>query len=195
MKFPSSSLLVAAAFCACAILSSAADPEPASPAAAPTPATAMVVDLRGESVTVYGYGSWKDRINPTATGLAILGSKGAQGDGGVCGNLAPVYNLGGAAWIEVALGLGQTNEATTVVIGLNDVDGTLVTARVRVDQIVPGQPVWFRVPLSDFHPAGGEYAGRVPGMDFTTITQWHVQGEWGVKKPHQFVVIALRARR
>jgi hypothetical protein len=194
MKPSTRILLAVAALFGTAVIAASAEPETPAPAAAAAPTTAMIADLRGEAVVVYGYGSWKDRINPTATGLAILGSKGAQGDGGVCGTLAPVYNLGGATWIEIALGVGQTNEATTVVIGLNDVDGTLVTARVRIDQIVPGQPVWFRVPLAEFRPVGGEYAGRVPGMDFTTINQWHVQGEWAVKKPHQFVIIALRAR-
>lgn len=155
----------------------------------------MIADLRGESVVAYPYGSWKDRINPTANGLSVLGSKGAQGDGGVCGILSPVYNVGGATWLEIALGVGQTNEGATVVIGLEDMDGTLVTAQVRIDQIMPQQPVWFRVPLTAFHAVGGEYAGRTPGMDFTTISKWHVQGEWGVKKPYQLVLIALRARR
>jgi hypothetical protein len=193
MKTSTRLLLTAVALFGAAVSPANAEPEAVAPATAA--ATVMIADLRGESAAVYGYGSWKDRSLPTANGLSILGSKGAQGDGGVCGNLSPVYNVGGATWIEIALGVGQTNEATTVVIGLEDMDGTLVTARVRIDQIVPQQPVWFRVPLAEFHAVGGEYAGRTPGMDFTAISKWHVQGEWGVKKPHQLVLIALRARR
>lgn len=182
---------VAAVF-ALVAFSHAAEPEPATAAA---PALVMLADLRGEAVTVYGYGSWKDHLNPTANGVVVLGGKGAQGDGGLCGNLTPNYDLGGATWVEIALGVGQTNEAATVVVGLSDADGTLVTARVRVDQIVPQQPVWFRVPLSEFRPVGGEQAGKLAGMDFSKVAQWHVQGDWAVKKPHQLVLIAVRARR
>ena len=155
----------------------------------------MLADLRGPAVTVYGYGSWKDHLNPSANGMVVQGAKGAQGDGGLCGNLTPNYDLSGATWVEVALGVGQTNEAQTVVIGLSDPDGTLVTARIRVDQIVPQQPVWFRVPVSEFRLGVGEQAGKTPGMDWTQVAQWHVQGDWSVKKPYQVVVIAVRARR
>lgn len=197
MKFPSSSLLVAAFLSVNAICSSfAAAPETAAPAApAAAPAMVMLADLRGETVTVYGYGSWKDRLNTTTNGVVILGGKGAQGDGGLCGGLTPNFDLSGANWIEVALGVGQANEASTVVLGLNDADGTLVTARIRVDQIVPQQPVWFRVRAADFSPVGGEQAGTNPAMDWTKVAQWHVQGDWGVKKAYHVVAIAVRARR
>ena len=173
------------------------DPVPtvSAPTQPEAPAMVMLADLRGEGVEVYGYGSWKDRLNTTANGLMVLGPKGAQGDGGVCGNLTPNFDLSGANWIEIALGLGQSNGAATVVVGLSDPDGTLVTARIRVDQIVPQQPVWFRVPASAFAPVGGAQSGTNPEMDWTKVAQWHVQGDWGVKVPHQLVVIALRARR
>ncbi len=193
MKLTSHSLLVAAALFATAASSIAAEPEAAPVPAAPT--MVMLADLRGTTATVYGYGSWKDHLNPSANGMVVQGAKGAQGDGGLCGNLTPNYDLSGATWVEVALGVGQTNEGGTVVVGLSDADGTLVTARIRVDQIVPQQPVWFRVPLTEFHTVGGEQAGKDPGMDWTKIGQWHVQGDWSTKKPYQVVVIAVRARR
>ena len=55
---------------------------PASVAPAPASPVTILADLRGDSASVYPYGSWTERINRTANGVVVVGSKGAQGDGG-----------------------------------------------------------------------------------------------------------------
>lgn len=192
MKNPASALFLFAALLAAPIVGRAE--APAAPTDKPAPIE-MIADLRGEATPAYGYESWKDSMNRTPEGVSVVSSKGAQGNGGFCGNLDTPMDLSGMAYIEVALGIGITNEVPEITIGLGDADGTLATARIRVDQIMPKQAVWLRVPLSAFHEATGEYAGKKPGMDWAKVTQWHCQGDWATKKPFQAVFIALRARR
>jgi len=169
----------------------------AAPAAQPSaaPAPALFVDLRGEGTAAYPYESWTDALRRTPDGALILGSKGAQGDGGFCGNLSPSADLSGVAYLEVALAVGLNNEVPEVTIGAGDADETLATARIRIDQIVPGHAVWFRVPVGAFQLGNGKYAGKVVGMDWAKVVQWHLQGDWSTKKPLQVLFIAIRARR
>jgi hypothetical protein len=175
----------------------------AAPAPAPAPAAqppaaptgVLVADLRGEATPAYPYGSWVDAVKRSADGVVIVGAKGAQGDGGICGNMTTPVDLSGMTYVEVALAVGQTNEVPEVTVAVGDADETLASARVRIEQIVPGQPVWFRVPVHAFVLGSGKYAGKVTGLDWTKIAQWHVQGDWSTKKPLQVLVIAIRARR
>lgn len=169
--------------------------ETAAAAQPGAPTGILLADLRGETTPVYSYGSWKDRLNRTADGVVVLGTKGAQGDGGLCCDPSAPVDLSTMTYVEVALAIGQTNETPEMSVALNDGDGTQASARIRIDQITPGQPVWFRVPIASLHAAIGEYGGKVPGFDATKVTQWHVQGDWATKKPLQVAVIALRARR
>ncbi len=174
----------------------AENPMTSAPAPQQTaPSGVMLADLRGEATPAYAYGSWLDRINRSAEGAVVVGSKGAQGDGGFCGNIASPADLSGMNWVDVALAVGHNNETPEATLGLSDADGTLATARIRIDQIVPGQPVWFRVPLAGLHAATGEYGGKVRGFDATKVAQWHVQGDWATKRPMHIVVIAVRAQR
>lgn len=178
-----------------AALAPAAPPPPPAPAPAVSP-TVMVVDLRGETIPAYGYESWKDRLTRSANGVGVIGGKGAQGDGGFCGPaLSPALDLSGMQFIEVALGVGQGNEMPEVTIALADADGTQVAARIRINQIVPLQPVWFRIPVVDLQPGTGQSAGKILGMDWSKVTLWHLQGDWVTKKPANIVFIAIRARR
>ena len=176
---------------------------PAGPAAAPAPAPApalpagvLIADLRGEAIPAYGYSSWKDRLKRTANGVTVVGSLGAQGDGGFCSNaFSPTLDLTGVQFVEVALGVGRTNEVPEVTIALADADGTNVSARIRIGQIAPEQSVWFRIPVASMLPGNGEYAGKVAGMDWSKVSMWHLQGDWTTKKPAQFIFIAIRAVR
>jgi len=169
--------------------------QPAPAARPPAPAGVMIADLRGEGTVAYPYGSWAEALNRTADGIAAVGSKGAQGDGGACGNLPAPMDLSGMTYIEVALAVGNTNEVPEVTVAVGDTDETMASARIRVDQLVPSQPVWFRVPISSFVLGTGKYAGKVPGLDWTKVAQWHVQGDWATKKPLQVLFIAIRAHR
>jgi hypothetical protein len=187
---PHSRLLLAAAVFLAAFACTFADEPAVAPAA---PATVMIADLRKNAADVFSYSTWKDKLNPTADGLVVVGGKGAQGDGGLGRGIAPPLDLSRATFIEVALGVGALNELPEVTIALNDADGSQVSARIRIDQVVPKQPVWFRVRLSDFTPVNG-VVGTAPGMDWTSVVQWHLQGDWTTKKPFQAVFIALRAR-
>ncbi|MFT3829645.1 MAG: hypothetical protein QM691_08065 [Opitutaceae bacterium] len=196
IRLHASALSIASALLLTAPPASAEEAPAAPPAPTPAaPSGLMLADLRGEVTAVYGYGSWKDRLSRTADGVVVLGAKGAQGDGGLCGNPSAPLDLSGMTYLDVALAVGQNNEAPEVSVALNDADGTMANARIRIDQIAPGQPVWFRVPIASLCAATGEYGGKMAGFDVTKVAQWHVQGDWATKKPLQVVVIALRARR
>jgi len=194
MKLVTFSLLFVSALAA-PIAGRAEDTVTVAPAPQPAPAGVMIADLRGEATPAYGYESWTDRMNRTADGVAIVGSKGAQGDGGFCGSLSTPLDLTGMTYIDVALAVGPANEVPEVTVALDDADGTMASARIRIDQIVPGQPVWFRVPVATLHLGSGKYAGTVGGFDVTRVTQWHLQGDWATKKPLNVLFIAVRARR
>ena len=193
MKHPALALIVATLL---ALPTAGLAAPQAAPADKASPApTELIADLRGETTPAYGYESWKDAMSRTAEGVSIASSKGAQGNGGFCGNLDTPMNLAGMAYVEMALGIGAANEVQEVTVGLCDADGTLATARLRIEAIVPKQAIWLRIPLAAFQPATGEYAGKKPGMDWSNVTQWHCQGDWTTGKPFQAVFIALRARR
>ena len=184
--------MLAAPFVGRAEDTATAAPAPQPPAA---PTGVMIADLRGAGTVAYPYGSWSEALNRTADGITAVGSKGAQGDGGACGNLPGPMDLSGMTYIEVALAVGNTNEVPEVTVAMGDTDETMASARIRVDQLVPSQPVWFRVPISSFVLGTGKYAGKVPGLDWTKVAQWHVQGDWATKKPLQVLFIAIRAHR
>lgn len=166
---------------------------------APKPApgiegTAMMVDLRAELPGLFSYASWEGKYTLTKSGLAILGSKGAQGNGGLGRDISPAMDLSQVAFVEVALGTIPGNEVPQVTIALNDADGTQFTARVLVEQLVPGQPVWLRARREDFKLNGIE-PGSDPTMDWGKVVRWHLQGDWTTKKPMQVIFVALRVRR
>ena len=196
MKLVSFSLLFVATLAA-PLVGRAENTATAAPAPQPPPAPSgvMIADLRGEATPAYGYESWTDRLNRTADGVAVVGSKGAQGDGGFCGNLSTPLDLTGMTYVDVALAVGQANEVPEVTVALGDADGTMASARIHIEQIVPGQPVWFRVPVATLLPGSGKYAGTVEGFDATKVAQWHLQGDWATKKPLNVLFIAVRARR
>src|SRR6185312_821330 len=147
------------------VASSAADekPVPIAPAAPETPA--LFVDFRTNVSGLFHYGTWKDRLGVSPTGIVIEGSKGAQGDGGMGRSIEPALDLSGIAYVEVALGVGAKNEVPEVTVALNDADGTQVAARLRIDQIVPNQPVWLHVPRESFARVAGQ-DGKDGKMDW-----------------------------
>ncbi len=166
---------------------------------APKPApglegTMMIADLRAELPGVFQYGTWKDQVTATKSGLAVLGSKGAQGNGGLGREIAPAISLGDMRFAEIALGTVPGNEVPQVTIAFNDADGTQFTARVLVEQLVPGQPVWLRVKREDFKLNPVE-KGADSQMDWNQVTRWHLQGDWTTNKPMHVILVALRVRR
>ncbi|RXK53536.1 hypothetical protein ESB00_17740 [Oleiharenicola lentus] len=166
---------------------------------APKPApglegTMMIADLRAELPGVFQYGTWKDQVTTTKSGLAVLGSKGAQGNGGLGREISPAVNLGDVRFVEVALGTVPGNEVPQVTLAFNDADGTQFTARVLVEQLVPGQPVWLRAKREDFTLNPVE-KGADSQMNWSQVTRWHLQGDWTTPKPMQVILVALRVRR
>jgi hypothetical protein len=164
---------------------------------APTPPAAepvRIVNFTEAVPAVYGYGSWQNNfaIAPKA-GFRVLGAKGAQGDGGFCQNLDPVRNLSKCSYIEIALAVQEGNLVPEYTIAFGDAGGTTCAARVRVEQLMPGQPVWLRLKIADFAVSNKD-PGPDRKMDWTTVSQWHLQGDWNTKKPAQVLFIALRAR-
>jgi hypothetical protein len=165
-------------------------PKPATP----TEVTAMVVDLRAELPGLFSYSSWDGRITATKSGIAVLGAKGAQGNGGLGREISPAMNFDDVDFVEVALGTIPGNEVPQVTMAFNDADGTQFTARVLVEQLVPGQPVWLRARREDFRLNGVE-PGADSKMDWSQVTRWHLQGDWTTMKPMQVIFVALRVRR
>jgi hypothetical protein len=166
---------------------------------APKPApgiegTKMLVDLRAELPGLFSYSTWQGNFTVTPSGHAILGSKGAQGNGGLGRELSPAMDLGAVAFVEVALGTLAGNEVPEITIALNDADGTQFSARVPVDQLVPGQPVWLRARRENFRLNSVE-PGKDSVMDWSRVVRWHVQGDWTTRRPIQMIFVALRTRR
>src|SRR6478736_6535894 len=103
----------------------------ADDAAKPAPAadeTSLLADLRAAQPGLFQYGSWNGKVAVTKSGLAVVGSKGAQGDGGMGSEISPARDLGQVAFVEAALGVVPGNEVPQVTIALNDADGTQFTA-------------------------------------------------------------------
>lgn len=191
--FVSASLIALAS----AAVSRAADAAPAAaPAATPPPPAEPIViaNLTQNVPGIFSYGTWQNSFAVAQNaGFRLQGSKGAQGNGGLGHNIEPALDLTKAEFIEVALAVQPGNEVPEFTVALNDADGTQYGARVRVGQIMPGQPVWFRLKLSDFSPIGGQ-EGKNRKMEWDKIGQWHLQGDWTTKKPANVLLIALRAR-
>ncbi|MEO6995635.1 MAG: hypothetical protein ABI273_18665 [Lacunisphaera sp.] len=165
----------------------------ASATSAPASQT-LFVDLRTNVAGMFYYGSWKDRVAVSSAGITIEGLKGAQGDGGIGRGIEPARDLSEISYVEVALGIGGKNEVSEITVALNDADGTQVAARLRIDQLVPNQPVWLHVPREAFTLVAGQ-GGRDGKMDWTNVAQWHLQGDWTTKKPLNVVFISLRVRK
>lgn len=160
----------------------------------PPEETTLIADLRTSPAGLFQYGSWNGKVAVTKSGLAAVGSKGAQGDGGMGAEIAPALDLTAMTFVEVALGVVPGNEVPQVTIALNDADGTQFTARVNLEQLVPGQPVWLRVRHSDFKLNGVE-KGSDSQMDWSKVTRWHLQGDWVTKKNLSVIFVALRWRK
>jgi len=160
----------------------------------PPDETSMLVDFRAPQPGIFQYGSWEGKVSQVKSGLAVLGDKGAQGDGGLGKDLPAPVDLSKATFIEVALGVVPANEVPQFTIALNDADGTQFTARVSVDQLVPGQPVWLRARRADFQLNPVE-KGADSAMDWSKVTRWHLQGDWNTKKPFEMIFIAVRVRK
>jgi hypothetical protein len=161
--------------------------------APPIEGTVMMVDLRANVPGIFQYGTWKDNIGVSKSGLAIMGGKGALGRGGMGCAIATPMDLSHTEYVEVALGVVPNNEVPQITIALNDEDGTQFTARVNIDQIVPGQPVWLRARRADFALNSIE-PGKDSRMDWSKVTRWHLQGDWKTDKSLDVIFIALRVR-
>lgn len=170
-----------------------AEPTPATP----TPAQPiLIVNFTEQVPDVYGYGTWQNNfaVSPK-NGFRVQGGRGAQGDGGMCQKIDPSLNLSSCAYIEIALAVQGGNEVPAYNVALADADGTVAAARVQVAQIMPGQPVWFRLKLTDFVVSTRpDDHGKDGKLDWSAIAQWHLQGDWVTKKPVQMLFIAIRGR-
>lgn len=165
------------------------------PAARPSAAEPLMIVNFSETVPgVYGYGTWQNNfaVAPKA-GFRVQGSKGAQGSGGFCKTLEPAIDLSAFRFIEVALAVQDGNEVPEYNVCFHDADGTQCATRVRVAQLMPGQPVWLRLNLRDFTTSTRD-PGKDGKMDWAKVDQWHLQGDWSQNRTAQILFIALRAR-
>lgn len=154
----------------------------------------MVIDLRSEPPGLFSYSSWEGRISLTKSGLAVLGGQGAHGSGGMGREIAPAMDFSEVDFAEIALGTIPGNEVPHVTVAFNDADGTQFSARIPVDHLVPGQPVWLRARREDFRLNAVE-PGRDSKMDWSKVTRWHLQGDWTTQKPMLVIFVAMRVRR
>jgi hypothetical protein len=161
---------------------------------APPETTRFLADLRTNLPNGFANGSWQGKISVTPSGTMILGTKGADGKGEMGQTLEAPLDLSQEKFIELALGVGARNEVPEVTIAFSDATGTQYTARLRIDQVLPQQAVWFHVRLADFrlNDWQGDRAGKK--IDWTRIKQWHLQGDWSTTAPFHVMFIALRAR-
>ena len=182
-------------FCGLLLVSGLRAEDAPKPAAAPPPdETTMLADLRTQTAAIFQYGTWEEKVAVSKTGLVVLGAKGAQGNGGFGHDIGAEIDLSAVTEFEVAIGVAPGNGVPQFTIAFNDADGTQFTARVTIDQLVPGQPVWVRAHKADFKLNGGE-KGKDSVMDWSKVTRWHLQGDWNTKKPFAVAFIALRTRK
>ncbi len=171
----------------------AEEPAKSAPASPPEDLT-MIADFRSPLPGIFQYGTWDGKVALAKSGLAVLGSKGAQGNGGFGRDLGATMDFSAVTEVEVAVGVVPTNEVPQFTVAFNDADGTQYTARITIDQLVPSQPVWMRVHKADFKLNNVE-RGADGVMDWSKVTRWHLQGDWNTQKPFGVIFIALRVRR
>lgn len=182
-------------FCGGLLLTATLRAEDAAKPAPPPDDTTMIADLRTDTSAIFQYGTWKGKVAVTkSAGLVVLGAQGAEGSGGFGHDIGSALDFTAVKQVEVALAVVPTNEVPQVTIALNDADGTQFTARITIDQIVPGTPVWLRAHKADFKLNSGE-KGKDGVMDWTKVTRWHLQGDWTTKKPCAVAFLALRTRK
>lgn len=185
------SLLAGLALVAGAAWLNAQDATPATP---PAERTFMVADLRADQPGLFSYATWEGKVSPTKSGIAVLGARGALGNGGFGREFSPALDFGAVQFVEVALGTVPGNAVPHVTVALNDADGTQFSARIPVDHLVPGSPVWLRARRADFRLNAVE-KGADGQMDWGRITRWHLQGDWTTPQPMAVIFVALRARQ
>lgn len=193
---PGGRLLAAAAGLLVVAAAGGAAENGAAPAPPPPPEpVTLVADLRKPLPGIFVNGTWTDRVAVTASGLLVLGPKGADGSGELGQDFGAPRDLSAVVFFEVALGAGLENEVSAITIGFDDANNTQFSARIPIDELVPEQPVWLRVRRADFKLNNwqGTKAGAV--IDWTKITRWHLQGDWSKGKPCQIMFIALRYRQ
>jgi hypothetical protein len=191
MKLRPSLRVALASLAGAAFLPAQEAPAPAAPP--PADHTIMIADLRAEQPGLFRYATWDGNTVPTKSGLAVLGAKGAMGNGGMGRDLSAPLDCNAMKYVEVALGTMPANEVPQVTIALNDADGTQFTARIPVDHLVPGSPVWLRARREDFRLNAVE-PGADSAMDWSKVTRWHLQGDWNTRKPIHVIFVALRVR-
>jgi len=177
-------------FCSLLLASSTRAAEQAKPA---PDDTITIADLRSDTSAIFHYGTWEGKVAVTKSGLVVLGAKGAQGAGGFGHDLGSSLDFTAVTEIELALAVVPGNKVPAVTIALNDADGTQVSARIAIDQLAPGQPVWVRARKAAFILHSGE-KGKDGIMDWSKVARWHLQGDNKTKKPCSVAFIALRAR-
>lgn len=165
----------------------------AKPAASPSPVT-LLADLRTNQAGIFEYGTWKGKLGVSQSGLAVLGSKGALGNGGFGRDLSAPLDCSEVTFVEVALGTTMTNQVPQITIALNDADGTQFSARIPIEHLVPGMPVWLRAPKSAFQLNSVE-PGSDSKMDWTKVSRWHLQGDWTTQQPMSLIFVALQVRK
>jgi hypothetical protein len=156
--------------------------------------TRMIADFRTSLAGVDSSGTWQGKLALSSNGFVIQGSKGADGKGDISQKITPSLDLSKETFIEIALGVGAKNEVPEVTLAFTDVGGVQYTARIRINQVLPQLPVWFRVKLTDFKL--NNWQGNMTGktIDWTRIERWHLQGDWATAAPFHVMFIALRSR-
>lgn len=187
-------LLIPAALVVTAAASCGAEEKDGPAESAPPETPTLIADLRSPLANSFCNGSWQGRVGVTASGLLVQGHRGADGSGEFGQTLVAPRNLSKAKFIELALGVGVKNEVPEVTVAFDDAGDTQYTARVRIDQMVPDQPVWLRVRREDFRLNNWQGNKASAVIDWTRITRWHLQGDWSKGAPLVVVFIALRTR-
>lgn len=163
-------------------------------AAQPVDSSQLIADFRTAIPGIATGGSWQDKLALSSSGFVVQGNKGADGRGEMSRNLEPALDLSKDQYIEVAMGIGAKNEVPVVTVAFTDATGVQYTARITIDQIMPLQPVWFRLKRADFKLNNwqGNQTGKT--IDWAHITRWHLQGDWATAAPFHAMFIALRTR-
>jgi hypothetical protein len=173
-----------------ALLPAAAPSQASTPAEAPT---RMLADFREQIPNAFNYGTWEGKAALTPAGTLVQGGKGATGKGELGASLDQSLDLSTATYIELGLAVGVANQVPVVTVAFDDENDVQYSAQIRIDQVLPQQPVWFRVKRSDFKLNDWQKKGA-KSIDWKNIRKWHLQGDWATEAPFHVVFIAMRTR-
>ena len=131
----------------------------------------------------YSYEAWDGK-------LVFLEGKGVlipalPGNGGMGRDAGLTFGASTAG--EIAIAVGNRNEAESFTVSMVDTDGTEVSWYLSLQDKPRGLPISYPLPLDQ--PSKEEKPGKKPGFNMAKIKTWQIKGNW---QPAKLEIILIR---